>query len=637
MANPMPKHFSRAGSAARRSHTVFARRASLARGFSLIELLVVLAITAILMVIMFVPLSRSIDMVRRAEASTKAQDSVRTAARRISRELSMAMEVFEPRPLQVWGFNAWTFNNKEFAPINNALPESYIIPNGVLAMRMPKLRYYDTVNNHYVTPQDIDPAAGSGLEYDAVALDTCPRHPGAAVEMRPLQPLEPDNRIVAYFVGLKDPSYQPLGNPTYNNIGLFGKSFGPQANLLNTYVLYRVEFRLNNPMFANWNEDLNQNGVLDGGEDVDGDGRLGPNPGFFYDTRVAANGQPYWQNWKSAAAVSQMDAETADAVRWLLQGTKYVPKPLCTFTASPAAEAVAQPNRSPGQYLLESPSSRVLPGELPPLEYTTENAHWGGAANDGSIMIPVGATVGPSNATVNGPWIEIFDDTGTPVYDSMRPIRNRLVSYDNVKGRVVTAFRRWDYGAGNTIFAEHYNAQVDPVNASAQLVNDTTNDPNGMPSSFGACKALGGQISANTRIVPGSEVVLLVDDSSSAALGEQLRRVSWSGLGAGLDQDYVSQGEMGLDEYKIDYQTGEITLSNRDLSYWSNVGPGSGQRHLIVRYRFQTNRPSDTVKVSYNTNEVLALNLGIIEFTRKNRESLPFETSEKVVVRNLKR
>src|SRR5688500_16943158 len=81
---------------------------SFRRAFTLMELLVVLAITAILMVIMFVPLSRAIDMVRRAEAQTKGQDSVRTAARRIERELAMAMEVFEPRPLQMWGFNAWT-------------------------------------------------------------------------------------------------------------------------------------------------------------------------------------------------------------------------------------------------------------------------------------------------------------------------------------------------------------------------------------------------------------------------------------------------------------------------------------------------------------------------------------------------
>lgn len=617
------------------------------RGFSLIELLVVIAITAILMVIMFVPLSRSIDMVRRAEASTKAQDSVRTAARRITRELSLAMQVFEPRPLQMWGFNTWTFTNKEYAPTNNALPESYIVNNGVLAMRLPKTRYFDTANAHYVTPQDIDPLNASGLDYDAVALDTCPRHVGAPVELRPLQPLEPDDRIVAYFVALKDPGYQPLGNPTYNNIGLFGKAFGPQQNLLNTYVLYRVEFRESDPRFANWNEDLNRNGVLDGGEDLNGDGQLGPNPAFFYDTRVDPLGNPYWQNWKSIASRSQMDAETSDAIRWEQQGDKYVPRALCTFTASPAAEAVAQPNRGPGQYLLDSPSSQVLPGDLPPLEYTTENAHWGGdgflplgparVASDGTVPIPAAITVGPTGANINGPWITIFEPgSANPVFDSMRPIRDRLVSYDDVKGRVVTAFRRRNFAATGTIFDEHYNAVVDPVNATADLTLDDFDDPNGMPSTFGACKTSGvPAIVNNVRIVPGSEVVLLVD-AGSPPTGEQLRRVSWSGLGPGLDQDYVAQNELALNEYKINYQTGEIILSNRDLSYWSTVGPALS-RHLIVRYRFTTNHPTDTVKVSYTTKEVLAVNLGVVEFTRKNRESLPFETSEKVVIRNLKR
>ena len=66
------------------------------RGFTLLELLVVLAITAILMVIMFVPLSRAIDMVRRAEAQTKGQDSVRSASRRIARELTQTSSGYEP-------------------------------------------------------------------------------------------------------------------------------------------------------------------------------------------------------------------------------------------------------------------------------------------------------------------------------------------------------------------------------------------------------------------------------------------------------------------------------------------------------------------------------------------------------------
>jgi len=84
-------------------------------------------------------------------------------------------------------------------------------------------------------------------------------------------------------------------------------------------------------------------------------------------------------------------------------------------------------------------------------------------------------------------------------------------------------------------------------------------------------------------------------------------------------------------------KNGSIVLFNQDLSKWSNMGTGSGQTELHVRYRFQTNRPDDVVKVSYTTKEILAMNLGIIEYTRRRREALPYEISQRVVIRNLKR
>jgi hypothetical protein len=203
-----------------------------------------------------------------------------------------------------------------------------------------------------------------------------------------------------------------------------------------------------------------------------------------------------------------MDAETADAIRWIEQAGKWVPKPLCTFNASPTEEVVLAPNRSSGSYLL---GGGTLPGNLPPLDYTAENANWSGAANDGAIVIPAAMTVGPANAMQQGPRIQIISDSeplgpvppqsNLVVYDTMGGARNRLVSYDNVKGRVITAFRRWDYGNSGNVLGEHYSAPVDPVTATATVLNDVENDPNGMPSSFGACKAVP-VLSGNTRMQP---------------------------------------------------------------------------------------------------------------------------------------
>ncbi|MCC2670187.1 MAG: hypothetical protein K0Q72_2658, partial [Armatimonadetes bacterium] len=177
------------------------------RGFTLTEMLVVIAITAVLMALLFVPLSRALDMTARANATVKSQDAVRNAMRRIVKDLSIATQVYEPRDISLWGYNSWTFARNRPRPAAGASPEKYVVRGGVIAMRLPRMQYYDTRNNHFLTPQDIDPGGGTGLNYDAVAQDFClrPGHAGSPVELRPVANGEPDNRITAYFIGLKNP------------------------------------------------------------------------------------------------------------------------------------------------------------------------------------------------------------------------------------------------------------------------------------------------------------------------------------------------------------------------------------------------------------------------------------------------
>jgi hypothetical protein len=81
------------------------------------------------------------------------------------------------------------------------------------------------------------------------------------------------------------------------------------------------------------------------------------------------------------------------------------------------------------------------------------------------------------------------------------------------------------------------------------------------------------------------------------------------------------------DEYSVDYVTGTIVLSNNED--WSRYKP-------YVRYRFQTTQKDDVVRVSYETKELANVNLGVVQYTRRRQESLPFEVAERVVIRNLK-
>jgi prepilin-type N-terminal cleavage/methylation domain-containing protein len=607
-------------------------------GFTLIELLIVIALTALLMAMLFIPLSRSLDLSQRGQAKVLGQDKTRLAAKRVARELSNAMEVYEPRLLRVWGYTAWRTVRDRPQPDPTAAPESYLVPNGLIAFRLPKHRYYCTQFDHYVTQQDIDNKFGTGLTADQVALDSCPQHPGAPLEFRPLTPQEPDDHIVIYFVGLKDPGFRDSGsgNPVYQNLLLFNRTFVPNNNFLNTYALYRVEF---DPRLKPGNADTNSNG-LDDRYETFADPKL-YDPNFFYDASPVTyvdpvSGQSVTKArylWWKDIVVTMIDAETADVVRWADSGGKYIPQPLVSFGPSPVDDEVAAPNREVGQYAL---GGSALPPDVPPLEYNLTHGNWTGrpgenTATDPNNVLPDSVTVGTGNGFLAGPHLQVLQPGTGVVFDSQDSTkRGRLLSYDSITGRVLFGVRRWDSTATpGTVPFEFYSAAIDPATFTADLSQDKKNDPNGMPSTFGNASA---RFGGNALIVPGSEDVELADSSGASPTIERLRRVGWTGMpgGGGLDRR-VAQVDLGPEEYSIDYSTGIISLASGDATRWS------GAKELRVRYSFQTNRPDDVVRVSYVTKELAMLNLGVVEYTRRRAEILPFEVSERVVVRNIKR
>lgn len=592
------------------------------RGFTLTELLVVIALTAVLMFILFIPLSRSLDLSARGQAKVTGQDNVRAAMRRITRDLTNAVEVFEPRDLTVYGYSAWTIVRNRPVPAAGAQPEPYVVRNGLIAMRLPKQTYFCIGFDHVIQPDDIDPGNTGGIQYDQVALDTCPRpgHAGSPVEMRPLTPIQPDDRIVAYLIALKDATRQVGGIPAYDNLLLFQS--GPAV--INTYALYRVEFDPRDPRYASWNLPTGQ-----------------PNPAFFYpaspvDTANVTFGSrtmPRWA-WFREASVEVMTSETGDCVRWIEASGKYLPHPTVTFSAGSVDGEVAQPNRSVGQFLL---NGTRLSGDLPPLEYVVDHGNWLGDPRDPEALINDSEAIGP-NSPIRGPHIEMYGDAGGTFVGAFNSESNssrlRLVAYDQLTGRVSLAFRRQDLSqAAGAVLRDSYSAPIDLNTYTTDLTQDVQLT-SGMPTSYGGCNPLGaGSRFPYSIVVPGSEELQLLDRGGNVV--EPLRRAGWTGLGSTLDR-FVAQGDLAPDEYTIDYRTGLITLSDRDPGVWASVGPSSNLQ-LLVRYQFQTNRPSDVVRVSYSTKELVTVNIGVIQYTRRRAESLPFEVSERVVVRNLKR
>src|SRR5947209_4802778 len=66
------------------------------RGFTLMELLIVIGITALLLLVLFLPLTKSLELSSRGQARIRGLDSVRHAMRRVTRDLSQAMAVYPP-------------------------------------------------------------------------------------------------------------------------------------------------------------------------------------------------------------------------------------------------------------------------------------------------------------------------------------------------------------------------------------------------------------------------------------------------------------------------------------------------------------------------------------------------------------
>ena len=650
------------------------RTAITRRGFTLIELLVVIGLTALLLAMLLSPLSRALGLVARTQSQVDAQDAVRNVGRKIREELRLAMWVGDPRPLTLWvpGFVLDKEDQPEVQPASQ--PRAFVVDNGMLVFALPKRRFYCTLFDHFLVepnpnqgaPGNVDPVS------PIVAIDTCPRenppgvriHPNSPVELRPLQPLEseafwrqdPSNGNwfqekvwVVYFVGLKEPGFpvdpqfatptyadspppglNPAGLPQYHNPEFFRAGVGAFSNL---YVLYRAEFdpdptTLTGAATLNW---------LTGGA---------PNPNFFYDGALAANGRSFRNNWK-IRAVAQLPMEHTDLLRWAKDGNfGYRPELLTTFEPAPIESETAQPNRPAGP--IGGPPLSAT--ELRAQEWTAEFGHWVGADPGLGEPLPTNILSMPQPGPpgwLRGARVQVYQRAGggeALVFDSATGLRGRLVSWDVNRGIVGMAIpRRADVAGPNGSPSDVYNATVaiDPVNLIpfVELGLDNVGRTvsvsglaGGVPGSLGEARA----VFPIVRVVPGSEEIVLMLNSG-AGPSQPLRRAGWTGLGEGQDR-LIAPIDLGGDEYSINYETGDITLSPSNPMWMPGVVSPGGSQELWVRYQFQTTGPTgtvDVVKVSYSTKEMIDLNIGLLRYGTRDRHAYPVQVKDRVRVKNL--
>lgn len=223
-------------------------RAQGRRAFTLIELLIVIGLTAVLFALLLVPLVSAIRYTQQAQIVTAAQDAARTTRERLTRELGSALFVFDG-------------TSHPFITTNQILPGDDRYTN-FLDLEIPGLdgngNYKSTVAHAYACKLDFaqpkavsapDKKDASGNITPGTQTDPTTNEPisyrqtqnGSAIISNPAYvfPLAAGTTMTRYWIGLKDPT-QPYSNTRE------GKS---NSNTDNTYVLYRAQFQPYKPVY----------------------------------------------------------------------------------------------------------------------------------------------------------------------------------------------------------------------------------------------------------------------------------------------------------------------------------------------------------------------------------------------------
>ena len=182
------------------------RSASVRCAFTLIEILIVLALTTLLFALLLVPLVSAIKYTRQVQSLTAAQDAVRITRERLTRELGSAVFVFD------------NTGHRFLVPAGTPLAAGDDLFTNFLDLDIPTSTSGTTTVAHaYSAKLDFamprvndtplkDPTTGEPITYG-------PSVSGSAVIVSPSQifPAAAGASMVRYWVGLKDPT-SPYNN-----------------------------------------------------------------------------------------------------------------------------------------------------------------------------------------------------------------------------------------------------------------------------------------------------------------------------------------------------------------------------------------------------------------------------------------
>ncbi len=596
------------------------------KGFTLVEILVVVALTIVILGLVFGPVISSFNFTRRAETMVRAQDNARFALEQVSRELADAMFVYDN-------------TNQPITLGPSGSPMDVPVLYAKVDIVLPRMRGYCTNPGHPAgTRKDWPRHDPNFPELD----ETSPNCPicGSPLELRPAQPLAADTYIVRYFIGLRDPTL-PYSNP-YTNRFATGTD--------NMYVLYRAEFSpYDDRLFANADAEHFQENLR--------------KPDFFYE-------EPYCRAWRKISRAIVTLENTDLIIQEFDSSGQPLPGPVITPTVKFAPTAIYNDPLVPTTDSDGDPEH----GEPLPTVFKASYGYWTTPIEVTLLRgdIAYKAQQPPGGDCViwkyppNGSPSAIFNitkymrtksapDPGDGSFMGWRygvgkiePVNPEVAfTIDVNKGIVNFAFPVVDIARSEALSSSIGKMAVSKV-ASTDIINQAYDDALGAYRDRYRALWINDPdtdlrpIAGDPTVVPGSERVVAPDAAPGPNKGRPIRY--------GRVPTYLY--EPGLNQYQLDvnYQAvdtngnlipGKTGLASLFFHSYQTSQPGSGvplpagTDNVFVYYEIQNNKKGDTLRANYVTKSLMTVTMGIRIYDPTSGKPETVQLTNKVRLRNI--
>jgi prepilin-type N-terminal cleavage/methylation domain-containing protein len=605
------------------------------KGFTLIELVVAMTLAVLVMGLILGPVIQSFDFTRQVHVTIEAQDSARIAMMQLTRDLGNAMFIYD---------NTRDSLKTPSIREDGTADDTTYVQYARIDLVLPRMHGYCTSSSH---PSGEKREYSRG-EYGDLAMPVCPKD-ASILELRPVQPLAPDTKIVRYFIGLQDPA-RP-----YSNHFVYKKATGPD----NVYVLYRAEISYDDfPKYFS---------SKDAGGNTRTFNEKLSDPDFFYNTATNPDGITYSEAWKKISR-SVIKVKGADLVSITYNDGNTIVTPTIKFAPTPvyndplvpvsAAAGKSDDDAPPATVYKASFGNWILPyevkltrdnGILPSVTYYTD------AFASGSVQHMGIFAKGSSDLVFD--ITKYMDDRAKSAYHAAAISGTAALAFtvDTARGMVNFAFPVVDQTASanvasipelggemavskivltRDINSAYLSAQTGSFQDVSRLVKINE------PASSDIC------LLANGTVVPGSVRVAGPNAQPGPKYGEymQYSMLPYFVMDPGLNQftldtDYV----INLAGVPDSSKKGTAAVYFHSLPATESAlgdplpeGPETlRDKKIYVYYEVQNNKQGDILKASYSTKSLITVNVGVRVYNITSGKPASVQLTNKVRVKNV--